>query len=147
VCRRSGGEVDTDQDVEHGSAEGTDSPDQRSDGGDDPAAVSDQRGDRRIRDGQSPEREECLADDPGLAQLGEATDMVLLELGDDRGPDVAYGTAGPIQSGARSLLRADLEPGQPVVRGTLVIPPGKWAGSVTEARSCPVPDSTGPSSW
>jgi len=42
--------------------------------------------------------------------------MVLLELGDDRSPDVAYCTAEPIQSGARSLLRADLETGQPVVR-------------------------------
>jgi hypothetical protein len=33
------------------------SPDQRGDGGDGGTAVSGQRGDRRVRDGQSPERE------------------------------------------------------------------------------------------
>lgn len=54
VCRRSGREVGEDQDVDDGSAEGTDSADQRGDGGDRRASVSDQRGYRRIRDGQSP---------------------------------------------------------------------------------------------
>jgi hypothetical protein len=59
VCRRSGGEVGEDQDVDDGSAEGTDPADQRGDGGDRRTAVSDQRGYRRIRDGQSPEPEKC----------------------------------------------------------------------------------------
>src|SRR6185437_16505134 len=59
VCRRGGGEVRKDQDVDDGSAEGTDSPDQRGDGGDCRNVISDQRGDRSIRDGQGPEPEKC----------------------------------------------------------------------------------------
>ena len=54
-------------------------------------------------------------DDVRLAQLGEAPDVVLVQMGDDRSLYVAGGVAEPAQSGAQGLLRADLEPGQPAV--------------------------------
>jgi hypothetical protein len=55
-------------------------------------------------------------DDVGVVQLGEAADVVLVEMGDDRGLDVACGVAEPAQSGAQGLVRADLEPGEAVVQ-------------------------------
>ena len=42
--------------------------------------------------------------------------MVLVEVGNNRGPDVANGVAEPVQPGAEGLLRADLEPGEAVVQ-------------------------------
>ena len=57
MCRRGGGEIGIDQDVDDGPAAGADPPDQRGDGGHCRTTVSGQRGDRRIRDGQSAERE------------------------------------------------------------------------------------------
>ena len=43
-------------------------------------------------------------DDVGVVQLGEAADVVLVEMGDDRGGDVACGVAEPVQSGAEGLV-------------------------------------------
>ena len=57
VGRGGGGEVGEDQDFDDGPAEGPDSPDQRRDRGQGRTAVSAERGDRRIRDGQRPQPE------------------------------------------------------------------------------------------
>jgi len=54
MCRRRGGEVDTDMHVNNDSAEGTHSAEERRDRSDHPAAAPDQSGDGRIRDGQTP---------------------------------------------------------------------------------------------
>ena len=51
-----------------------------------------------------------------LAQLGQAADVVLVKMGNDRGLDVAGGVAEPVQSRGEGLLRADVEPGQPAVQ-------------------------------
>ena len=59
-----------------------------------------------------------------MAQLGQAADVVLVEVGKDRGADIACGVAEPVQSGGQGRLRADREPGQPPY-STLVMPPGK----------------------
>ena len=55
-------------------------------------------------------------DDVGLAQHAQAPDVVLVEVGQDRRADVARHVAEAVQSGAESLVRADLESGQPVVK-------------------------------
>jgi hypothetical protein len=67
-----------------------------------------------------------LADhDVGVAQLGQAADVVLVEMRKDRDPDIAGGVAEPVQPGAEGLLRADLEPGQAAVQH-----PGDGAGEI-----------------
>ena len=44
-------------------------------------------------------------DDVGLAELPETTDMVLVEMGEDRRVDVAGGISEPAQPGAQGLFR------------------------------------------
>src|ERR1035441_5035142 len=59
----------------------------------------------------------CRPDhDVGVARLGQAADVVLVQVGDDYGLSVACCVAEPAQPGAQGLLRADLEPGQPAVQ-------------------------------
>src|SRR5579862_9057940 len=42
--------------------------------------------------------------------------MVLVQMGNDRGRDIAGRVAEPVQSRREGLLRADVEPGQPAVQ-------------------------------
>ena len=79
-----------------------------------------------------------------VGDLAYAADVVLVEVGDDRGGHVGGAVAEASEAGGEGLVLADLEPGEAAVDqtdGTV----GEVARSVTDARSWPVSNSTTPS--
>jgi hypothetical protein len=79
----------------------------------------------------------------GVGQLADAADVVLVQVGQDCRVDIGGGVPERVELVGQRVGFADVESGQAVVDDP-VNRPGKYASSVTEARSCPVSKRTSP---
>ena len=80
----------------------------------------------------------------GAWYLTDAADVVLVEMADHRIGDVGGAVAEALEPGGEGLVLVDVEPGEAAIDHADT-PSGKYDGSVTEARSCPVSNTTTPS--